>query len=181
MLDSKQKVVIWLNQGHLDNSLPQPHPGATPNISNKCLTLNIINNRNIGYHGFTNDVMGKNRCDIINFKPSSGYQLDQVPIQPGNREPSGRKGDKVDRGQNGYNSLNHEIHQCLWCPCLLYFVFIFCLPAVYFMHKSDDSYHKSDTKKSRRYALTATLSYVIGFLLTIAFYAVLGWIVYCRL
>ncbi|XP_045191040.2 uncharacterized protein LOC123547860 [Mercenaria mercenaria] len=81
--------------------------------------------------------------------------------------------DVIDVTKNVYNKYNYRIHTCIWCPCLLFFVFIFCIPAVIYMHKSDKCYHVNDLDEASFYGRISTVLYVCGLLAALLFYCAL--------
>lgn len=80
----------------------------------------------------------------------------------------------VDVSKNVFNKLNHQIHTCMWCPCLLFFVYIFCVPAMFYMDKSDKYFHKQDFNEAYFYGKMSTFLYICGFLAALLFYCALG-------
>lgn len=84
----------------------------------------------------------------------------------------------IDISQNVYNKTNHEIHECLWCPCILYSLFICCIPALLYMHKSDKRYSDNLHEKARLYATISSILYCVGLILAIAIYALIAYFVY---
>ncbi|KAK3593078.1 hypothetical protein CHS0354_038104 [Potamilus streckersoni] len=71
----------------------------------------------------------------------------------------------VDVTANKHNHWNREIHDCLWCPCIFYFVFICCMPALLLMHKSDVEFRKGRDSTARYYAMCSSIFYAIGLVL----------------
>ncbi|XP_067656310.1 uncharacterized protein [Haliotis asinina] len=63
---------------------------------------------------------------------------------------------------NPYNRINQRFHSTLQCPCYLFFCFLCCVPAVYYMQISDKEYDYGSKEKSRVYGRRATVLYVIG-------------------
>ena len=101
----------------------------------------------------------------------SGHSIDQSEC---------RKGDNcvIDISQNIYNRTNHEIHECLWCPCILYSLFICCIPALLYMHKSDKRYSDNLHEKAKLYATISSILYCVGLILAIAIYVLIAYFVY---
>ena len=101
----------------------------------------------------------------------SGQSIDQSEC---------RKSDNcvIDISQNIYNRTNHEIHECLWCPCLLYSLFICCIPALLYMHKSDKRYSDNLHEKAKLYATISSILYCVGLILAIAIYVLIAYFVY---
>ncbi|KAL3865033.1 hypothetical protein ACJMK2_006666 [Sinanodonta woodiana] len=77
----------------------------------------------------------------------------------------------VDVAANKHNRLNRMIHDLLWCPFILIFVFFCFSPAILLMHKSDIAFRKGRDSKARRWAICSSVFYGIGLVLTLAFYA----------
>ncbi|KAL3865034.1 hypothetical protein ACJMK2_006667 [Sinanodonta woodiana] len=77
----------------------------------------------------------------------------------------------VDLAANKHNRWNRMIHDLLWCPFVLFFVFFCFSPAILLMHKSDIAFRKGGDSKSRRWAICSSVFYGIGLVLTLAFYA----------
>lgn len=91
-----------------------------------------------------------------------------------NKQSKLAKYDEVaDVSKNVYNKLNHKIQTCMWCPCLLFFVFIFCVPALFYMHKSDKFYHRQCLKKAYMYGKMSTVLFCCGLLTAVIFYSAL--------
>ncbi|KAL3865031.1 hypothetical protein ACJMK2_006664 [Sinanodonta woodiana] len=77
----------------------------------------------------------------------------------------------VDVAANKHNRWNRMIHDLLWCPFVLIFVFFCFSPAILLMHKSDIAFRKGRDSKARRWAICSSVFYGIGLVLTLAFYA----------
>ncbi|XP_071089875.1 uncharacterized protein [Haliotis cracherodii] len=63
---------------------------------------------------------------------------------------------------NPYNRINQRFHSTLQCPCYLFFCFLCCVPAVYYMQISDKEYDYGSKERSRVYGRRATVLYIIG-------------------
>ncbi|ESO90971.1 hypothetical protein LOTGIDRAFT_163481 [Lottia gigantea] len=68
---------------------------------------------------------------------------------------------------NPYNSINQKFHSALHCPCFLFFCFLCCSPAVYWMQRSDYEFDYASEKLAKRYGRRATVLYIIGIALSI--------------
>lgn len=68
------------------------------------------------------------------------------------------------------NSINHAVLECLLCPCLFFFLFPFCLPAVVLTILSDKALERFDVSKARTLAKLSSVFYVLGLLVALAFY-----------
>ncbi|KAL3865036.1 hypothetical protein ACJMK2_006669 [Sinanodonta woodiana] len=79
----------------------------------------------------------------------------------------------VDLAANKHNRWNRTIHDYLWCPFVLFFVFFCCAPAILLMHKSDVAFRKGRDSEARRWAICSSVFYGIGLVLTLAFYAMI--------
>ncbi|KAL3865022.1 hypothetical protein ACJMK2_006655 [Sinanodonta woodiana] len=79
----------------------------------------------------------------------------------------------VDLAANKHNCWNHTIHDYLWCPFVLFFVFFCCAPAVLLMHKSDIAFRKGRDSEARRCAMCSSLLYGMGLVFTLAFYSMI--------
>lgn len=81
--------------------------------------------------------------------------------------------DVIDISNNVYNQLNHRIHSCLWFPCFLFFVFIFCVPALFYMNQSDQFYSRHDLHEAYLYGRMSTILYAGGLFAAFCFYSAL--------
>ena len=79
----------------------------------------------------------------------------------------------IDVSKNEYNKINYKIHTCIWFPCLLFFVFIFCIPAVIYMHKCDKYHHLNNPDEASFYGRISTILYISGLLAALLFYCAL--------
>ncbi|KAK3593077.1 hypothetical protein CHS0354_038102 [Potamilus streckersoni] len=84
----------------------------------------------------------------------------------------------VDLAANTHNRWNRTIHDYLWCPFVLYFVFVCCAPAILIMHKSDIAFRKGRDSEARQWAICSSILYGIGLVLTLAFYATIFTLVF---
>ena len=83
-----------------------------------------------------------------------------------------------DISQNSYNRYNHEIHECIWCPCILYSLFICIIPALLYMHKSDKRYNENRLLKAKIYAYISSILFGVGIVFAVAIYALIAVFVY---
>lgn len=63
---------------------------------------------------------------------------------------------------NPFNRLNQRCHSTLQCPCCLFFCFLCCLPALFFMSRSDYEFDFGSLAKAKRYGRWTTTAYVVG-------------------
>ncbi|KAL3863448.1 hypothetical protein ACJMK2_005202 [Sinanodonta woodiana] len=108
------------------------------------------------------------RC-LTQYHPVAGNARDHVSDCPVYQKTAREAG--VDLRANKHNHCNREMHDCLWCPCIFYFMFLFCIPAMLLMQFSDTAFQKGEDSKAKRYATCSTMLYVLGLALSITFYA----------
>ena len=83
-----------------------------------------------------------------------------------------------DISRNHFNKINHELHDCLWCPCILYALYICCIPALIYMYKSDKRYRENLHQKAKLYANMSSILYGLGFICAIIIYSLIAYSVY---
>ncbi|KAL3865021.1 hypothetical protein ACJMK2_006654 [Sinanodonta woodiana] len=144
-----------------------------------CIPLNvdgsislISSENNSVYQGYTKlyDVVSKSdskREDPLETKSQNGLS-DRNSIKQKIDEEA-----IMDLAANKYNRWNHTIHDYLWCPFVLFFVFFCCAPAVLLMQKSDTAFRKGRDSEARRCAMCSSVMYGIGMFLSLAFYAMI--------
>lgn len=113
-------------------------------------------------------------------RKDNSLQIDIYKNQPVSGQSASRDSGKnvTDISKNHFNKINHEIHDCLWCPCILYALFICSVPALLYMHKSDKRYQENILHKAKLYARIATFLYGLGFASAIIIYFLIGYFVY---
>ncbi|XP_050398289.1 uncharacterized protein LOC126816127 [Patella vulgata] len=68
---------------------------------------------------------------------------------------------------NPYNSINQRFHSTLHCPCFIFFCFLCCAPAVYWMQRSDYEYDYGSEKRAKKFGYRATGLYIVGAIVSI--------------
>ncbi|KAK6186125.1 hypothetical protein SNE40_008223 [Patella caerulea] len=68
---------------------------------------------------------------------------------------------------NPYNSINQRFHSTLHCPCFIFFCFLCCAPAVYWMQRSDYEFDYGSEKRAKKFGYRATGLYIAGAIVSI--------------